>query len=271
MSADCRIVTSLLILVSLATGCRSERLETVRVSGASAVYPIVQMAGEELRRERRLNVQAQAGGSTRGFMDTIAGRNDLGAMARDLTPDETAQVKSWPIALDGVGILVHKSNSISNLATSDLQRIYRKAATDWADFGADKADIVVVTKAEGHATLQVFLDHTHLARDEVKADVVAGNNAQVIQAVANSKHAIGYVSLGEAIHAADAGMAVRLIALDGVAPAVSAVADGRWPICRKLYLISKDEPRGGSLALLDYLRSEKGSAIILRGGYVPLH
>jgi phosphate transport system substrate-binding protein len=270
MTAAVCMVTSLL-LVSLATGCQSERLDTVRVSGASTVYPIVQMAGEELRSERRLNVQAQAGGSTRGFMDTIAGRNDLGAMARDLTPEESEQVKAFAIALDGVGIVVHKSNRITGLGTSDLQRIYRKETIDWSDLGGHEAGIIVVTKAEGHATLQAFLDHTRLERNEVKADVVAGNNAQVIQTVANSKHAIGYVSMGEAMHADKVGMAVRLIELDGIASELDAVAAGSWPIRRTLYLISKRDPCGGSLTLLDYLRSEKGSDIITRGGYVPLH
>ena len=137
--------------------------------------------------------------------------------------------------------------------------------------GGDDSEIVVVSKAEGHATLQSFLDHTKLKRNEVKADVVAGNNAQVIQTVANSPGAIGYVSMGEAIHAADAGMSVRLVSLDGVPPDLAFVADGSWPIRRTLYLISKQQPTGGSLALLDYLRSERGNEIIVRGGYVPLH
>ena len=71
------------------------------------------MAAEELRRTKGLNVMGQGGGSTRGFEDCIAGRNSLGAMARELTPEEKAQVIAFPIAYDGVGIVVHASNQIA--------------------------------------------------------------------------------------------------------------------------------------------------------------
>src|SRR5215213_10198429 len=107
------IVTLASILVIAASACRRPvAAEQVIVTGASTVYPIVQMAGEELRRSRGLNVSAQGGGSTRGFEDCVAGRNTLGAMARELTPEEKAQVQAFPIGYDAIGIVVHKSNSV---------------------------------------------------------------------------------------------------------------------------------------------------------------
>lgn len=265
-----QVVAVLTLFSALNAGCERDKREIVRVSGASTVYPIIQMAAEDLRERSSFKVQAQAGGSTRGFMDVIAGRTDLGTMARDLTPEESSQVRAFPIALDGVGVVVHKSNPVSGLSSADLRRIYQKHATDWGDFGGKPGEIVVVTKAEGHATLQAFLDHTRLSRDSVKADVVAGNNAQVIQSVATSMRSIGYVSIGEADHAASSGMHVRLLPLNGIPPRQACVADGTWPMRRTLYLISKDEPRGGCRSLLDYLKSPEGSQIIERGGYVPI-
>lgn len=259
-------------------GCApADRTENVvRVTGASTVYPIVVMAGEVLHAEGGVEVRAQAGGSTRGFEDTLAGRNDLGAMARDPTPEEAAQVLSFPIALDGVGIVVHGDNPVPALTTEDLRRIYREEVTLWSDFGGTVAggdgddEIVVVTKAEGHATLQSFLDHTGLDREELKVDVVAGDNAQVIRVVTNTPGAIGYVSMGETQLSIDAGMPLRLVRLDGVEPTREAVSAGTYPMKRTLYLVSKEEPTGASLKLLDFLRGEEGRAVIERGGYVPL-
>ncbi|RMH17779.1 MAG: phosphate ABC transporter substrate-binding protein, partial [Acidobacteria bacterium] len=241
----------------------------VRVSGASTVYPIVVMAGEELRRQGIL-VEAQAGGSTRGFEDTVAGRNDLGAMARDPTPAEASQILTFPIAYDGVGVVVHASNPLAGVSTEDLRRIYAKEVTSWAELGGADAPIVVVTKAAGHATLETFLHHTGLGRTELQADVVGGDNAQVIRVVANTENAIGYVSLGEVLHAIEEGMPLRLVPLDGVEPTLEAVADKSYPMARTLYLIARDEPQGASRALLDFLRSAEGARIIERGRYVPL-
>ncbi|HMG05422.1 MAG TPA: phosphate ABC transporter substrate-binding protein [Chthoniobacterales bacterium] len=253
-------------------GCRRPQAEQVVVTGASTVYPIVQMAAEELRRTKGLNVMGQGGGSTRGFEDCIAGRNSLGAMARELTPEEKAQVIAFPIAYDGVGIVVHASNQISGVTTEQLQQIYRKQITNWSSFGGRNDRIVVVHKAEGHALREVFMNYTGLTPDEMTrfTDVTAGDNAQVIRVIANTANAIGYVSLGEVIKAAEAGQPVRLVKFNGIEPVMENVTNKTYPLFHPLYLISKGEPKGGSRVLLDFLRSPEGKAIIRQGNYVPV-
>lgn len=267
------LAASLIAPAALSTnGCQRQKTEQVVVTGASTVYPIVQMAAEELRRTKGLNVMGQGGGSTRGFEDCITGRNSLGAMARELTPEEKAQVMVFPIAYDGVGIVVHTSNQIAGVTTDDLRRIYRKQVTNWSDFGGQNASIVVVHKAEGHALREVFMNYTGLTPDEMTrfTDVTAGDNAQVIRVIANTSNAIGYVSLGEVIKAAETGQPVRLVKFNGIEPVMENVTNKTYPLFHPLYLVSKGEPKGGSRVLLDFLRSPDGKAIIRQGNYVPL-
>lgn len=267
------LAASLFALVALfASACHRQQTEQIVVTGASTVYPIVQMAAEELRRTKGLDVMAQGGGSTRGFEDCIAGRNSLGAMARELTPQEKAQVIAFPIAYDGVGIVVHASNPIAGITTEQLRQIYRKQVTHWSSFGARSERIVVLHKAVGHALRDVFMNYTGLTPDEMTrhTDVTAGDNAQVIRVIANTANAIGYVSLGEVIKAAEAGQPVRLVTLNGIEPVMENVTNKTYPLFHPLYLISKAEPEGGSRVLLDFLRSPEGKAIIRQGNYVPL-
>ncbi|HWM25212.1 MAG TPA: phosphate ABC transporter substrate-binding protein [Chthoniobacterales bacterium] len=267
------VAANLFVYAVFFTGaCRRQQTEQVVVTGASTVYPIVQMAAEELRRTKGLDIMGQGGGSTRGFEDCIAGRNSLGAMARELTPEEKAQVIALPIAHDGVGIVVHASNQIAGVTTDELRQIYRKQVTHWSSFGGQNDRIVVVHKAEGHALRGVFMDYTGLTPDEMTrhTDVTAGDNAQVIRVIANTANAIGYVSLGEVIKAAEAGQPVRLVKLNGIEPVMENVTNKTYPLFHPLYLISKREPQGGSRVLLDFLRSPEGKAIIRQGNYVPL-
>jgi phosphate transport system substrate-binding protein len=267
------LVASLVAPMLLLTGgCHRRRTEQIVVTGASTVYPIVQMAAEELHRTKGLEVMAQGGGSTRGFEDCIAERNSLGAMARELTPEEKAQVIAFPIAYDGVGIVVHASNQIAGVTTEQLRQIYRKQITNWSNLGGRNDRIVVVHKAEGHATREVFMNYTELTPDEMTrhTDVTAGDNAQVIRVIANTANAIGYVSLGEVIKAAEAGQPVRLVRFNGIEPVMENVTNKTYPLFHPLYLISKGEPQGGSRVLIDFLRSPEGKAIIRKGNYVPL-
>jgi phosphate transport system substrate-binding protein len=258
--------------IFLAGACHRRHTEQIVVTGASTVYPIVQMAAEELRRTKGLDVMAQGGGSTRGFEDCIAGRNSLGAMARELTPEERAQVMAFPIAYDGVGIIVHATNQIAGVTTDQLRQIYRKQVTNWSDLSGRKDRIILVHKGEGHATREVFMNYIGLTPDEMTrhTDVTAGDNAQVIRVIANTPNAIGYVSLGEVIKAAEAGQPVRLVKFNGIEPVMENVTNKTYPLFHPLYLISKGEPQGGSRVLLDFLRSPEGKAIVRQGNYVPL-
>jgi phosphate transport system substrate-binding protein len=266
-----RAASLIALAAFLTSGCYRRQTEQIVVTGASTVYPIVQMAAEELRRTKGVDVMAQGGGSTRGFEDCIAGRNTLGAMARELTPKEKAQVIAFPIAYDGVGIVVHASNHIAGVTTEQLRQIYRKEITNWSSLGVRDDGIVVVHKGEGHATREVFMNYTGLTPDEMTrhTDVTAGDNAQVIRVIANTANAIGYVSLGEVIKAAEAGQPVRLVKFNDIEPVVENVAKKTYPLVHPLYLISRGEPRAGGRILLDFLRSPEGKAIIRQGNYVP--
>lgn len=262
--------SALSLLIIIGCGRPHADKRTVKVTGASTVYPIVSMAAKPLKRLYQLHVEAQAGGSTRGFENTISGQNDLGAMARDLTAEEATQVNVFPIAHDGVGIAVHGDNPLPAITTAQLQAIYRGQLTNWQDLGGKDAEIVVVNKAEGHATLESFLKHTGLKRGELDVDVIAGDNAQVIRTLANTPNAIGYVSISEVIQASESNMPVRLVALDGIEANLHNVADGSYPMFRTLYLVSKGQPDPNAQLLIDFLHSAEGKQIIKQGRYVPL-
>ena len=240
------------------------------VSGASTVFPIVEASKERMARDYNLDVVAQTGGSTRGFEDCISGRNDLGAMVREPTPEEAREITLFPIAYDGVGILVNEENPLRAITTEQLRRIYRKEERDWRAFTTWEREITVVNRAEGHATLDTFLEHTGLSRDDVKPDAVGGDNAQIIRLIANSKSAIGYISIGEAIHAREIGIPVRLLTLNGIEPTLAHVADKTHPMFRRLYLVAKGEPSAHGRVLIDFFRTAAGQQIIREAKYVPI-
>lgn len=254
------------------SGCRRSQTEKVVVTGASTVYPIVQAAAEELRRTSGIEITGQGGGSTRGFEDCLAGRNTLGAMARDLTPEEQAKVQVYPIAYDGVGIVVHSSNKLAEVTTDDLRKMYRKQMKSWSEVGGPEQPIVVVHKAEGHALREVFMKYLEFTPEEMTkyTDVVAGDNAQVIRLISNTAGAIGYVSLGEVIKAAESGLPVRLVKFNGIEPVMDNVTNKSYPLFHPLSLVSKGEPSVGGKILLDFLRTPEGKKIIRQGNYVPL-
>ena len=215
-----------------------------------------------------MRIDIQAGGSSRGIADLRAGTTDLGMVSRDLASDE-AQLHVLPIARDGIGLIVHRDNPLSSLSRGEIIAIYRGGVRNWRDLGGPDAQIVVLNKAAGRATLQVFRSHFDLTSSEIRADLVIGHNQQGIKTIAANRHAIGYVSIGAAALEIARGVPIRLLRLDGVDATADHVANGSFPISRPLSLISRDAPQGLTKAFIEYCQSEAVHDLIRSQHLVP--
>ncbi|RFC46333.1 MAG: phosphate transport system substrate-binding protein [Verrucomicrobia bacterium] len=260
------------LFVLLLAGCSKEgdHTKTVTLTGSSTVAPLVADAAkryEETHPEVRIEVQT--GGSSRGIADALSGLADFGMVSRNLKPEESA-LQAHRIAIDGVCLIVHKDNSVPALNRQQIIDIYTGKIENWSAVGGPEAEIVVASKAEGRATLEVFLGYTRLDSADIKADVVVGENQQAIKTVAGNPQAIGYVSIGAAASEAASGTPIKLLACDGVAPTSEAVAKGLFPITRPLQLVSKGVPSPAAQAFLAFLTSSKITDLIEAHLYVPV-
>ncbi len=268
----CLFHSALALVLNLSACGDSSQREQLVITGASTPVPILMHAADVMEsRNPNLRVHVQPGGSSKGIRDTIEGHNDLGAVARELSPAEREQVHSIPIARDGVVIVTHASNSLTSLTKNELFAIYMGEIDNWRTLtGADRA-ITLVHKAAGHGTRAVFSQYLGVKGSQIKPHVVAGNNTQVIKTIAASANSVGYVSLADVIAAVEIGTPIKAIELEGVAPTLANVANGSWPIARTLYLVSKQATiQSWAEAMVEFLRSEEGSRIIEGANYVPL-
>ena len=170
---------------------------------------------------------------------------------------------------EGHGIIVHADNPITALSSEQVRHLFMKEMTQWETISSHKGAVRVINKAEGRATLEVFLKHFNLENRQIQADAVIGDNAQGVRLIAVDPQAIGYVSIGEALHAKGRGTPIKLLALDGVHPTPSTVADGSYPIRRTLHLLFRDKADDQGKKILASLQSAEGQKIIQGLGFVP--
>jgi phosphate transport system substrate-binding protein len=193
----------------------------------------------------------------------------MGMISRALKPEES-ELASHLVAMDGVCVIVHRDNPVVGLSRQQLVEIYTGKVTDWGEAGGAAGPITVANKAEGRATLEVFLAYTGLDSADVKADVVVGENQQAVKTVAGNPGAIGYVSVGTAAAEAAAGTPIKLVSCDDVAASTETVARGEFPITRPLLLVTKGEPSPEAKAFLDYMTSAQVRDIVEKHLYVPV-
>lgn len=240
------------------------------ITGSSTVAPLA--AEIALRFEEQnpgVRIDVQSGGSSRGIADAKSGVADIGMASRPLADDEQ-ELFSHQIATDGICMIVHRDNPLSSLSDEQVKSIYLNEVNNWKEFGWKDAEIVVAHKADGRATLDVFLKYFQLKNVDVKADIIVGDNQQGIKTVTGNPNAIAYVSIGTARYEAELGSPLKLLNAGKFAPTPSAVASGEFPMTRPLNFVTKAEPTGLAKQFIDFAMSSNVHDLVEQQSFVPI-
>ena len=242
----------------------------VILTGSSTVAPLASELGKRFEQKHpEVRVDVQTGGSSRGLADARSGQADIGMMSRDLAADET-DVVAYGVAQDGVAMIVHSDNPVTELSPDQLVDIYTGEIIQWSAVGGSDTAISVVNKAEGRSTLEVFLKHFDLENSDIQAQVIIGDNEQGIKTVTGNPSAIGYVSIGAAENSIARGEPLKLLPLEGINPSTASVQDGSFPLSRTLNFVTSGEPETLTKAFIDYAQSSEVHDIVEQQNFVPI-
>lgn len=245
------VIVTISILASSAYA-GSDRLT---LTGSSTVAPLASEIAKRFESKHAgVRIDVQMGGSSRGINDARMGLADIGMVSRALKASER-DLKPYLIAMDGIGIILHKNNSVSKLIDAQIIDIYTGKIRNWQQVGGENLPITVVNKAAGRSTLELFLHHFTLKNSQIKADVVIGDNQQGIKTVSGNPGAIGYVSIGTAEFESTRGTPIKLLPMAGQVATVEAVAKGHYPLSRQLNLVVKNAPTDLAKTFIDFAQS----------------
>ncbi len=259
-----------LCLVVLPCCSRSDAASRIVVTGSSSVAPLLLEIAKRFESQHQgVRIDVQSGGSSRGLADARKGLAQIGMVSRALRDDEK-DLTAFPIAMDGVCMIVHQDNPVVELSNAQIAAIYRGEVQNWRQVGGLDAPITVVNKAEGRATLELFTSHFQLAGTAIKAQVVIGDNEQGVKTVAGNVNAIGYVSVGTAEYDASQGTPIKLLPLSGVAATTANVRRGAFPLARQLNLVTNGPPTGVVRQLIHLAQSDAVHDLVTEQCFVPL-
>lgn len=261
------------IIVLAAAACSSGAPDKkITITGASTIAPVMVEIGKIYEKQHPgSRVDVQTGGSSRGAKDTTEGLNDIGLISRPLKPEESELVP-YVIARDGIAMIVHSKNPVTEITRQQVIDIYTGKITNWSALGGPDQPISVIHKAEGRSTLELFLEHFKLKAPEVKAHVIVGDNLQDIKSVAVDPSSIGYVSIGSAAIAAAAGDPIKMLSLDGIVASAETVRNGTYPISRPLHLVTKKgkEVPPHVMEIIELMKTREAADVITAQGFVTL-
>lgn len=239
------------------------------VTGSSTMCPLMTEVGSRFQSlHRNVHIEVQCGGSDRGIKDLNEGKCDIAMMSRALNERES-NLLGFPIARDGVSIIVHKNNPVKSLSNPQAVGVFTGKIINWKKVGGPNAAIAVILREKQKNTTELLCNYYKLKWDEIKGTVIAGDNQLTINAVASDRHAIGYVSSGNAEHEAAAGKSIKIIPVNGVMPTRRNIITGNYPISRPLMLVTTKLPTGLAKEFINFSLSSSIVDLIEKNEFVP--
>jgi phosphate transport system substrate-binding protein len=151
-----------------------------------------------------------------------------------------------------------------------LRAIYTGRIRNWKDVGGKDAPITVINRADGRSELELFGAYFGVRPEQIRADLIVGDNQQGIKTLAGNPDAIVYMSVGASEYDAARGVPIKLLPLDGVPASAETVAAGRFPMSRPLLLITSTDPSPAAQAFIAYAQSPAVHDLIRAQSFVPL-
>ena len=265
----------MLVSSTLVGGCTSAsaRAEKLNVSGSTTILPIAEESADAFQAAHPgTSVLVSGLGSSAGIEAVSAGTAQIGTSSRDLKPEEgKLGLVDFPIAYDGIAVIVSPDNPVSGLSIQQLRAIFSGRTKNWSQVGGQDRPIELVNRDESSGTREAFqkLVMGKTAKFDPAATVLPGTG-QVRDVVARSEGAVGYISLGF-VKARFSSLPVKAIAVDGVVPSEKTVADQSYPVGRLLHFFTKGQPTGLTKQFVDFVLSEKiQKGVVVDAGFIPI-
>jgi phosphate transport system substrate-binding protein len=276
-----------------------ERPESIKVSGAWALYPMMVRWAEEYQKVHpNVKIDISAGGAGKGMADALSGLVDLGMVSRDIDASEVEKgAFAVRVAKDAVLPTFNKRNPV---APDVLRRGMRRqqfkdvfvsgTVTTWGEVVgrpevSDKISVYVRSDSCGAA--EVWAKYLDGKQEDLKGVGIYGDPG-IAEAVSRDERGIGFNNLNFAFDDKTGEPLGDLLIIpidlneNGVVDAgesfytrkadvVAAIASGRYPSppARDLFVVTKDKFQGPSRDFMKWILTD-GQKFMLATGYIPL-
>jgi phosphate transport system substrate-binding protein len=295
------LFTALIAVLSLVgcSGGAAEADQTITISGAFALYPMVVRWSEEYKAlNPDVQFDVQAGGAGKGMSDVLAGAVDIAMVSREVRAEETDQgAIAIGVAKDAVLATINSNNPVidelraTGITPEKAAEIWMSGSiTTWGGLvGSNNDDeIHVFTRADSCGAAEVWAIYMGGEAQEDLGGIAVQGDPGLAEAVRQDELGIGFNNLNFAYDATTQepveGIAVIPMDINGdgqitededfyatKSDLTAAIAAGLYPSppSRTLYLVTKGAPSGAAKEFIQWVLTD-GQVFLDEVGYVNL-
>ena len=255
------------LLLSACGGASESAL--LSVTGSTTVQPLAEKLAESyMSSNQDVQIDVQGGGSSVGVKAAAEGTSDIGMASREVKDEELTQFPNLQvhvIARDGIAVVVHPDNPVSDLSLDQIRDIFSGKIVNWSEVGGADAAITVAAREEGSGTRDAFMELV-MGKDALILDnaILQSSNGAIRTVVSTTPNAIAFLSFGYL------DGSTKALSIGGAAATEENASSGVYPVVRPLNLLTDGAPEGSIKSFLDFVLSADGQAIVREEGYIPV-
>ena len=241
--------------------------KTISAAGATALQPLVKIAGDEfMTKNPGVQVNISGGGSMTGLNNVASGAIDIGNSDVPVTVElKDAGLVDHQVCVAPFLLIVNKDVTVDNLTQAQAADIFTGKITNWKDVGGKDAPISIIGRAASSGTrmnIEKIVMEGQKMTDKAAAQDSTGN---LLTGIGQTPGAIGYI---DAAYLKDT---VKALKYNGVAYSADAVINGQYPIYSYEHMYTKGEATGTVKLFLDYIMSnEFQDKNVEKAGFIPI-
>lgn len=239
---------------------------SITLAGSTSMEKLCEAMSESFMQEYPgITVSVEYTGSGAGLESLASGSVDIGDASRSLTDDEknNGAVENV-VALDGIAVITEKSNTLTDVSSQDLSKIYSGEIQNWKDLGGADENIVVIGREAGSGTRDAFEELLNV-KDSCKYAQELDSTGAVLAKVASTPGAVGYVSLDVVDDS------VNAVSIDGVEPTEEKILEGNYMLSRPFVMATKGDISEQNALVqkwFEYISSDAGKDVISKVGLI---
>lgn len=239
---------------------------SVTLAGSTSMEKLANAMNEAfMEKYPSVSATAEFTGSSAGIESLAAGSVDIGDASRALSDDEKGQgIVENIVAIDGIAVITDTDNTITDIKSEDLAKVYTGEITNWKDLGGKDEQIVVIGREAGSGTRDAFEELMDV-KDSCKYAQELDSTGAVLAKVAATPGAVGYVSLDVLDDT------VNGLKINTVEPTEENILAGTYVLQRPFVMATKGEISEQSeqvQAYFDFINSEDGQNVIKSVGLI---
>mgnify|MGYP000867223479 CR=1 FL=1 len=151
------LVVIVLLTATVLSACGGTSASgSLSLAGSTTVQPLAEKLAESfMSTNPDVQIDVQGGGSSVGVKAAGEGTSDIGMASREIKEEELTQFPNLQvhvIARDGIAVVVHPDNPVSDLSLDQIRDIFSGKIVNWSEVGGADAAITVAAREEGSGT-----------------------------------------------------------------------------------------------------------------------